>query len=208
MGAETDLWVPVVDCMGQYTHLIKRRLQRLGVTTGVIPVTTPFGEIREADGLVLSGGAPRIGFEAEKLDNLKDYLDHFQKPVLAICVSHQYLAIHYGGTAGVATRPEYGPTMVEIVGDDPLLEGIPNHITVWSSHNDEIKILPPCFKTLARSTNCAHQIIKHCSLPYYGVQFHPEVSHTEHGLTLLSNFVRICSGYSQGRHTQSCSDPV
>lgn len=185
--------------MGQYTHLIKRRLQQLGVITSIIRVTTPFGDIRGADGLVLSGGAPRIGFEAEKLDNLKEYLDHFKKPVLAICVSHQYLAIHYGGTAGPATRPEYGPTMVEIVGDDPLLEGIPNRIMVWSSHNDEIKTLPSCFETLARSENCAYQIIKHCELPYYGVQFHPEVSHTQHGLTLLSNFVRICSVYRLGR---------
>jgi GMP synthase (glutamine-hydrolysing) len=71
----------------------------------------------------------------------------------------------------------------------------------WQSHNDEIKKLPECFVSLARSENCAHEAIKHKTKPFYGLQFHPEVEQTEHGYEIFKNFIRICEDHAKtGKH--------
>ncbi len=180
----------VVDNGGQWTHREWRVLRDLGCDTQIIPNTTPLKDI-EADGLVLSGGAPRISFEAPKLGNCTDYLDNFNGPIFGICVGHQLMALHFGGKAGPADSPEYGVAELEVLNAGSLFENIPKRFQVWESHNDEVKEAPG-FEVLARSKDCAVQAMRHKSRPLYGVQFHPEVEHTQFGDEIFRNFVRIC----------------
>src|SRR3989344_969699 len=134
----------------------------------------PWAE-RDADALMLGGGAPRISWEAPKLGNCNDYLEHFEGPILGHCVGHQLIALYHGGKAGPADVPEFGLMKIRVIKDDPIFKGIPKTFTVWESHNDEVKSAPD-FAILAESDNCKIQAFKHNKKPHYGFQFHPEVN--------------------------------
>jgi GMP synthase (glutamine-hydrolysing) len=181
--------VYVVDNGGQWTHRIWRVLRELGCETKIVSNLTPVAEI-DADGLVLSGGAPRVAWESPKLGNCTEYFDHFQGPILGECVGMQLMAIHFGGKAGPSEVPEYGLSKLKVIEEDDLFRGLPGEFLVWESHNDEVKDVPS-FTVLALSENCRVQAIKHAEKPLYGVQFHPEVNNTEHGSEILGNFVTI-----------------
>jgi GMP synthase (glutamine-hydrolysing) len=181
--------VYVVDNGGQWTHRIWRVLREIGCQTKIIPNTTLVKEI-DAEGLVLSGGAPRIAWESPKLGNCTDYLNDFHGPILGICVGLQLMALHCGGKAGPSRVPEYGLARIRVVEDDDLFRGLPREFLVWESHNDEVKEAPD-FSVLAVSDNCGVQAVKHLRKPFYGVQFHPEVNNTEHGEDILRNFVDV-----------------
>jgi GMP synthase (glutamine-hydrolysing) len=179
----------VIDNGGQWTHRIWRVLRELGCESKIIPNTTPFYQI-DADGLVLSGGAPRVAWESPKLGNCTDYFDHFCGPILGECVGMQLMAMHFGGKAGPSEIPEYGLATMKIIEEDDLFRGLPREFFVWESHNDEVKEAPG-FTVLAVSENCRIQSIKHAKKPFYGVQFHPEVNNTQHGEKILNNFVKV-----------------
>jgi len=181
------LKVYVVDNGGQWTHRIWRVLREIGCESRIIPNTTSVGEI-DADALVLSGGAPRVAWEAPKLGNCSEYFDHFQGPILGECVGMQLMTIHFGGKAGPSEIPEYGLAKLKVVEEDDLFRGLPKEFLVWESHNDEVKDAPN-FRILAFSENCKIQAVKHVSRPLYGVQFHPEVNNTEYGYEIFRNFV-------------------
>jgi len=183
--------IDVVDNGGQWTHREWRVLRELGVTTKIIPNTTPLEEI-DLDGLVLSGGAPRIGL-SEALGNTDAFLDKRPLPILGICAGHQYMAKHYGGETGPSEVPEYGATEIEIADNGVILAGIPGkRITVWESHNDDVKIVPEGFTLLASSENCRVQAMEDLDRHLFGLQFHPEVTHTQYGHDIFSNFVEYC----------------
>jgi len=181
--------VYVIDNGGQWTHRIWRVLREIGCETKIIPNTTPVSEI-DADALVMSGGAPRVAWEAPKLGNCTDYLNEFQGPIMGICIGLQLMAIHCGGKAGPSKVPEYGLAKIRVIEEDDLFMGLPKEFLVWESHNDEVKEAPG-FKVLAVSENCTVQAVKHGDKPYYGVQFHPEVNNTEHGEEIYRNFVNV-----------------
>ena len=181
--------VYVVDNGGQWTHRIWRVLREIGCQTKIIPNTTSVKEI-DAEGLVLSGGAPRIAWESPKLGSCTDYLNDFHGPILGICVGLQLMALHCGGKAGPSRVPEYGLARIKVVEEDDLFRGLPKELLVWESHNDEVKEVPG-FLVLAVSDNCGVQAVKHLRKLFYGVQFHPEVNNTEHGEDILRNFVDV-----------------
>lgn len=183
--------VQVVDNGGQWTHRIWRVMRELDYDSKIIPNTTPASEI-DADALILSGGAPRIAWESPRLGNCTDYLDHFNGPILGICVGLQLMAVHFGGKAGPSENPEYGLSRISVVEEDDLFKGLPKGFLVWESHNDEVKAAPS-FTVLAKSENCKMQAMKHNMKPLYGVQFHPEVNDTEHGAEILKNFAVMSS---------------
>ncbi len=186
--------VDVVDNGGQWTHREWRVLRYLDVETNIIPNTTPFEDI-EVDGLVLSGGAPRIGSEAIKLGNTSEYLDKADFPILGICVGFQFIAIHFGGEADAAEVPEYGSVEITVDEPDELLAGVRSPFRAWESHNDEIKNIGDDFINLAHSENCKVQAFKYLKKPFYGVQFHPEVEHTEFGYDIFKNFLKACKNH-------------
>lgn len=181
----------VIDNGGQWTHREWRTLRDLDVETKILPNTTPYRKLCGLDGLVLSGGAPRIGLET-KLGNCAKYLEKADFPVLGICAGHQFMANYFGGETAPAKIPEFGKVEMEIILEDPIFEGVPNKSVVWESHNDEVIRIPDCFRPLAKSENCAVQTMRHVEKPFYGMQFHPEVEHTEYGERIFTNFIKIC----------------
>jgi GMP synthase (glutamine-hydrolysing) len=184
--------VYVVDNGGQWTHRIWRVLREIGCETKIIQNTTPVGQI-DAEALILSGGAARIAWESPKLGSCIDYLKEFSGPILGICVGLQLMAVHCGGRAGPSEVPEYGLARIRVVEEDDLFRGLPKELSVWESHNDEVKEAKD-FEVLAVSDNCAIQAMRHVKKPFYGVQFHPEVNNTEHGEEILRNFVAVAKG--------------
>lgn len=182
----------VVDNGGQWTHREWRVLRELGVESRIIPNTTPFDELRELDGLILSGGAPRIGLSAEKMGRNREYLEKADYPILGICAGHQFMAIVFGGKAGPSEVPEFGETRVYVDDRDEIFRNLPESFIAWESHNDEVTELPDDFVILAHSDNCRVQAMKHKEREIYGLQFHPEVENTEYGREIFGNFVEIC----------------
>ncbi|MGC9060824.1 MAG: GMP synthase subunit A [Thermoplasmata archaeon] len=182
----------VIDNGGQWTHREWRVLKYLGVDTKIVPNTTETERIMDADGLVLSGGAPRIGSEIQKLGNVGEYINKLEVPILGICVGHQYIAMHFGGTAGPANIPAYGKVEVSIDKPSDIFDNLPDKFIAWESHNDEVKNMPECFEILAHSENCRVEAMQHKARPIYGVQFHPEVEHTQYGDQIFKNFIGLC----------------
>ena len=183
--------IDVIDNGGQWTHREWRMLRYLGVDTQILPNDVSLSEIREIDGLILSGGAARVGLTG-KLGNCAEYLS-LEVPILGICAGHQFMARHYGGDAGEAPKPELGAATISlVVYGGPLFQGTPSHQTVWESHNDEVTTTPPGFIVIAESESCRVQAMQNEELDRFGLQFHPEVNDTEFGSNIFENFVEIC----------------
>lgn len=183
--------VVVVDNGGQWTHREWRTLRYLDAETEIVPNTVEPSKIADWDGVVLSGGAPRIGV-GDGLGNCGPIVDELDLPVLGICAGHQFLALHFGGECGPGEVPEFGAQEVEVVGESPLLAGVPRRFRAWTSHNDEVTVLPDGFETIARSETCPVQAMQHADRPLFGLQFHPEVEHTEPGERIFRNFLDVC----------------
>ena len=185
----------VIDNGGQWTHREWRRLRDLDVETKIVPNTTPFSEIEKenVDGFVLSGGAPRVGSTSE-LGRCGDYLEKAEVPVLGICAGHQFMARYFGGKVEPAKIPEFGKIeLTRLENNNALFSGVPQKSVVWESHNDEVSHLPKSFSLLAESKTCKIQAMQHKEKPLYGLQFHPEVEHTEYGELIFKNFIKLCS---------------
>jgi GMP synthase (glutamine-hydrolysing) len=180
----------VIDNGGQWTHREWRVLRDLNVEVEITPNNTPLSEIK-ADALVLSGGAPRVGVNAQLMGRCGEYIES-GLPVLGICAGHQFMATHLGGKAGPSNVPEFGKTMVTVDDEDDLFKGLPTEFVAWESHNDEVTAMPPDFVALAHSDNCPIQAMKHKTKPLYGLQFHPEVEHTDNGYDMFQAFIDIC----------------
>ncbi len=184
--------IAVVDNGGQWTHREYRVLRDLGADARIVPNTTPFSEL-QADGVVLSGGALSLEGTEAPLGRVGDWIDRVEVPVLGICVGHQYLARHFGGVVTKAKTPEFGRVTVTLdAAGDPLLGSLPATLQVWESHNDEVLHPPPQWRRLGHSPACHVEAMAHPSRPVWGVQFHPEVEHTEHGRELFERFLAQC----------------
>lgn len=184
----------VIDNGGQWTHREWRTLRDLEVETRIVPNTTSLKDLQNDDvhGLVLSGGAPRIGLDGT-LGNCAEYLEKANFPILGICAGHQFMARHFGGTVKPSPLPEFGKIELTLcVDDEPLFSGVPKKSIVWESHNDEVTVLSKEFIVLGKSDNCAIQAIRHTKKPLYGLQFHPEVEHTQFGEQIFKNFILLC----------------
>lgn len=190
---ETMTKIYVVDNGGQWTHREWRTLRDLDVDTVIVPNTTSYNRFIEdsVDGVVLSGGAPRIGLNGV-LGNCGEYLEKADFPILGICAGHQFMARHYGGKVHPSNIPEFGKIEVTLLEKDMLFEGVPEKMIVWESHNDEVTKIPDTFSRLAESDTCFVQAMRHKKKRLYGLQFHPEVEHTEYGAEIFKNFIRLC----------------
>ena len=183
----------VIDNGGQWTHREWRTLRDLDVETKIVPNTITLNDLlrENIDGLVLSGGAPRIGLEGD-LGNCGEYLEKADFPILGICAGHHFMGRFFGGIVKPSKTPEFGKVELKILKQNKLFDGVPEKSIVWESHNDEVAKLPRVFEILAESNSCQIQAMKHRNKPIYGLQFHPEVEHTEFGEKIFNNFVKIC----------------
>ena len=183
----------VIDNGGQWTHREWRVLRDLDVECEIKSNDSALSELRDADGIVLSGGAPSIAYESFKLGNTAEFLDKMDVPILGICVGAQFMAMHYGSRVSPAIHPEFGKVEISMVKEDSLLKGLPKKFVAWESHNDEIKDIPRGFSLLASSATCKVQAMGNTNLQRYGLQFHPEVEHTEFGRDIFKNFLELCA---------------
>lgn len=187
--------VLVLDFGGQYDQLIARRVRELGVYSEIKAYSSISPEEIAACGynaVIFTGGPNSVYLETSP--HYDPSLLGMGIPVLGICYGDQLLSWMAGGTvesAGVSS--EYGKT--ELVTDHPggeaeaLLAGVPDISTVWMSHTDHVGALPPGFVNLAHTSSCPSAAMGDPSRKLYGVQFHPEVTHTEYGKNILSNFL-------------------
>lgn len=182
----------VINNYGQFCHLIHRTVRDLDVKTEILSNTLSVEDVlvKEPDGLILSGG-PSI----DRAGNCSQYLKEIDIPILGICLGHQIMAQTFGGEIGTGQYGGYASIDIEIIEENGILQGFGPFISVWASHADEVKSLPPNFSWLARSDICDIEAMKHKSKPLYGVQWHPEVAHTAKGQELFENFFKICEDY-------------
>jgi GMP synthase (glutamine-hydrolysing) len=178
--------IDVVDNHGQFTHLEQRALRDIGVDVELVDNETPPADI-EADGLVLSGGP-----DIDDIGRCPDYLE-LDVPVLGICLGMQLVAQELGGTIGPGDYGGYADVTVEITDDtDPLVGSLAPETRVWASHADEVKEVPPGFTRTGKSDVCGVEAMSDTERDIYGVQWHPEVSHTEEGEAVFRNFLARC----------------
>ncbi|AEH60147.1 GMP synthase, small subunit [Methanosalsum zhilinae DSM 4017] len=186
------LKILVINNYGQFCHLIHRTVRDFDMDTKIISNTTPIDQIleEEPDGLILSGGP-----SMERTGLCMEYLEYIDRPVLGICLGHQLISRKFGGDYGPGKHGGYAAIEVEIIEEDDILKGMSPSISAWASHADEVTDMPGNFIHLARSNICEIEAMKHPSRPIYGIQWHPEVSHTEKGDELFTNFFDVCSNY-------------
>lgn len=156
------------------------------VDAKMISNQTPMEQI-DADGMILGGG-PSL----DRAGNCSEYLKQLDIPILGICLGLQVMAQTFGGKVEPGTMGGYAEVDVEIIEEDDILKGLPKTIKTWASHADQVAKRPPKFQVLARSDVCEIEAMKHDARPLYGVQWHPEVVHTQLGGKVLENFLDIC----------------
>ena len=185
----------VLDFGAQYAHLICRRIRELGVYAELVPYDIPSDIIlmKKAKGLILSGGPMSVLSRNAPLPDASIY--KLGIPVLGICYGLQIIVYQLGGKVIRSDKREYGKATVSVKGEDRLFNGLGPDTVCWMSHGDAAEVLPPGFRSIASSNNSPHAAIASGRL--YAVQFHPEVTHTPDGMTMLSNFAFDICGCSR-----------
>jgi GMP synthase (glutamine-hydrolysing) len=187
--------VLIVDYGSQYTQLIARRIREQHVYCEIVPPWVETERVRKAAprALVLSGGPASV--TAEDAPQINEEIFDLGIPVLGICYGMQLLVQHFGGLVQPAREREFGHARLALAADpSPLFEGVPQESSVWMSHGDRVTRLPREFAVLATSQNSPYAAIRQRSLAVYGLQFHPEVAHTECGTRMLQNFLGPIAG--------------
>ena len=182
----------VLDFGSQYSHLITRRLREFNIYAEMLPCTQKISELGwTPKGVILSGGPYSV--YAEDAPHVDHAIFDLNVPILGICYGMQELAWINGKQVGRGDKREYGPATLKVIDDsNSLFKGM-NDSTVWMSHGDKLHGLPTGYKTIATSDNSPYCGIVHETKPIYGIQFHPEVTHSTQGKTLLKNFaVDLC----------------
>ncbi|MDJ0838361.1 MAG: glutamine-hydrolyzing GMP synthase [Acidobacteriota bacterium] len=191
---ETGNKIVILDFGSQYTKLIARRVRELSVYSEILPCDTPADRLRDPliKGIVLSGG-PKSVFDEGALSTAPGFWD-LDVPILGICYGLQLMCLNLGGKVESASDREYGPATLELKTDDTaLFRGFDKETRVWMSHGDRLQAAPDGFRVVGTSENAPITAMIHEERPLMGIQFHPEVSHTVNGKTLLANFVHgIC----------------
>ncbi len=182
--------VAVLDFGGQYAHLICRRVRSLGVYSALLPHDTTLAELerRRVAGVILSGGPASVYSEGAPKANPEIFRG--KVPLLGICYGYQLMVKAHGGEVGRVEAREYGRSSIKVVEAGGLFDGLEgDRLVCWMSHSDSATAIPQTMEVLATSDNSPYAAVRLSGAEQYGVQFHPEVTHTERGQALLSNFV-------------------
>ncbi|KAI0367970.1 GMP synthase [Pilatotrama ljubarskyi] len=189
----------ILDFGSQYSHLITRRCRELNVYAELMPCTQKIKDLTfKPKGVILSGSPYSV------YDNDAPHVDpevfELRVPVLGICYGLQEMAWNMKGKVAKCEHREYGFAQVQISkiggeskGADALFEGLGDELQVWMSHGDQLSELPPDFHVIGRTSTAPFAAIAHNTKPFYGIQFHPEVTHSKRGREVISRFVvNIC----------------
>ncbi|MBI5376911.1 MAG: glutamine-hydrolyzing GMP synthase [Candidatus Schekmanbacteria bacterium] len=193
----------ILDFGSQYTQLIARKIRELKVYCEIHPFNIGIEKIKEFHpaGLVLSGSPSSVKENSSPVCSPEVF--ELGVPVLGICYGFQLMGKLFGGRVQESDKREYGKAIISVLEKDPVLNGINNEgllgsvvsgSIVWMSHGDHVEELPKCFRRIASTENCPNAVARHIEKKIYGLQFHPEVAHTEKGKEILANFLfRICA---------------
>ena len=184
----------ILDCGGQYTKVIDRRVRELGVKSDIFPINVKAEDLKDYKAVILSGGPNNIG-EAGRL-NFDEKIFELGVPVLGICYGMQLMSDHFGGIIDSNIKKEYGATDVWIDVNSTIFEGLNEKEQVLMSHGDTVKVKPEGFQIIAKSGD-AIAAIGDETRKMYGFQFHPEVDLTENGMKMLENFIRKVACYKE-----------
>ncbi len=188
--------IAVLDFGGQYSHLIGRRLREQGIYARVLSSETTLGKLEEIEdlkGIILSGGAASVYSEESPKPDPAILKTGY--PVLGICYGHQLIAELSGGEVKEGDIGEYGTSTLKLREESgELLEGFENDEKVWMNHRDRVTAMPRGFETLASTDSSPIAAFSNEEAGLYGVQFHPEVTHTQKGEQVLENFAGKISG--------------
>jgi len=184
----------IIDFGSQTAHLIGRRLRDLGILVSYCYPEKALiaAKYKEVKGIILSGGPSSVYESNAPALNPKVFT--LKKPILGICYGEQLMVHLLHGQVETAKKKEYGPVMLDLNSASPLFAGIKdNHFRVWMSHGDEVIALPSGFMITASTTNIKHAAIQNKKYNFFGIQFHPEVGHTQNGQLILRNFAeQVC----------------
>jgi GMP synthase (glutamine-hydrolysing) len=186
--------VLVLDFGSQTAQLIARRVREQKVFCQLVRYDLTAERIRELNprGLILSGGPASVYGDGAPAPDPEIF--HLGIPILGICYGMQIACLSQGSRVSASESREFGRTRCRVLDPQGLFEGIPQQLTVWMSHADQVEDLSDHFTSLATTDTCRFAAVKHHTQPIYGLQFHPEVTHTEHGGRLLANFVQNVCG--------------
>ena len=186
--------IAVLDFGSQYTQLIARRVRELNIYSEIFNHDISINKLikKNVKGIILSGG-PSSVYDKNAPDLNLDILN-LDIPILGVCYGFQLLLNKTGGIISKGEIGEYGNATIKKIGQNILFSDIPNKINVWMSHTDKIENLGSNWNILAMSTNKIISSVSHKGKPIFAVQFHPEVTHTEYGEQIISNFLfKICN---------------
>jgi GMP synthase (glutamine-hydrolysing) len=201
--------IAILDFGSQYGQLIARRVREHNVFSQIVPAITNASQLSNmgVKGLILSGGPASVyDKNAPRCDEKIFELD---VPILGICYGMQLGSQILGAEVVPAKSREYGRTTLSITNKTDLLANLPNSITAWASHGDQVGRLGDNFVTLATTKTCPHAAVRHKQKKFFGVQFHPEVSHTPKGSVILENFlIHICGCRGDWKMSNFVSEAV
>ncbi len=185
----------ILDFGSQYTQLIARRIREQKVYCEIHPFNIAISKIKDLapEGIILSGGPSSV--LGETSPSISAEIFQWNIPVLGICYGLQLMILLMGGKVESSDHSEYGRTNIKVNTDDIFFENIPRDdpLTVWMSHGDRVISIPDNFTVLADSQNSPFASVTDSEKKLYGIQFHPEVTHTDYGIQILNNFVfKIC----------------
>ena len=189
--------VLVVDFGAQYAQLIARRVREARVYSEIVPHTEPVAEMlaRKPSAIILSGGPSSV--YAEHAPGIDPALFAAGVPVFGMCYGFQLMAQGMGGEVVATGAREYGRTPVAVAESGTLLADIPSEHNVWMSHGDSVVAAPPGFTVLAATADTPVAAFEQVEQGFAGVQWHPEVLHTEHGQRVLEHFLHDIAGCRQ-----------
>jgi len=186
--------IAILDCGGQYTKVIDRKIRELGTYTDIYPIGTDIDKLKDYDGFILSGGPSSVW--SEDAIKYNPALLDLGKPMLGICYGMQLINEHFGGKVSPEVKTEYGEIEIEIDPSCPLFSGLTEKQVVLMSHGDAVTVPAPNFKVVA-STDGVVAGIYNEDKQIIGVQFHPEVDLTANGVQMLENFIRKICGLKE-----------
>ncbi len=179
--------IVVLNAGGQYCHLIARRIRELGVHAVVADINRPASDFAGTRGIIISGGPASVTEPTSPAVDPGIY--HLGVPILGICYGHQLMANDLGGRVSRGTIKEYGHSSLRYA-DSPLFSGLPHRdLTVWMSHGDTVVDVPPGFGVIGETVDCQIAAMQDPARRLFGLQFHPEVVHTEFGTEIYRSFV-------------------
>lgn len=184
--------IVVLDFGSQYSHLICRRIREFSVYAELVPYDISYEELQKHNpkGIIFSGGPSSVYNSDAPVPENKIF--EMNLPLLGICYGHQLIVNKYGGKVKRANK-EYGSSLLTIDSDKDLLNGVGESVRAWMSHGDEAEEIPPGFQVIGHTESAKAAAIASSEKSVYGIQFHPEVVHTEQGTEILKNFVlKVC----------------